>query len=79
MGFRELKVRISSLLCSANRHSCTWGAFTEEFAQALTEEEQMREYRAQLDADRAKKLSKGTNHADLRGAVGEAKSKVMAV
>ncbi|BDA43440.1 hypothetical protein COCOBI_04-4520 [Coccomyxa sp. Obi] len=44
-------------------------------AQALSEEEQMREYRAQLDADRAKKLSKGTNHADLRGAVGEAKSK----
>ena len=39
----------------------------------------MREYRAQLDADRAKKLSKGTNHADLRGAVEEAKSKVSAV
>ncbi|KAK9915388.1 hypothetical protein WJX75_008550 [Coccomyxa subellipsoidea] len=44
-------------------------------AQALSEEQQMREYRAQLDADRAKKLSKGTNHADLRGAVEEAKSK----
>ncbi len=60
------------------RHSCTQDAFTEESAQALTEEEQMREYRAQLDADRAKKLSKGTNHADLREAVGD-KSKVIVV
>lgn len=37
----------------------------------------MREYRAQLDADRAKKLSKGTNHADLRGVVEKEKSKVL--
>ena len=26
----------------------------------------MREYRAQLDADRAAKLARGTNHAHLR-------------
>ena len=45
-------------------------------AQALDEERQMREYRAQLDADRAAKLSKGTNHADLRGALDDAKGKV---
>ena len=45
-------------------------------AQALDEERQMREYRAQLDADRAAKLSRGTNHADLRGAVQDGKSKV---
>ena len=36
----------------------------------------MREYRAQLDADRAAKLSKGTNHADLRGALDDGKGKV---
>ena len=36
----------------------------------------MKEYRAQLDADRAAKLSKGTNHADLRGALDDAKGKV---
>ena len=36
----------------------------------------MKEYRAQLDADRAAKLSKGTNHADLRTAVEDSKSKV---
>lgn len=33
---------------------------------AAEEESQMREYRAQLDADRNAKLSKGTNNAHLR-------------
>lgn len=33
------------------------------------EEAQMREYRAQLDADRNSKLSKGTNNAHLRAQV----------
>lgn len=33
------------------------------------EEAQMRAYRAQLDADRLKKLSKGTNNAHLRAQV----------
>lgn len=51
--------------------------FTDRCAQALSEEQQMREYRAQLDADRAKKLSKGTNHADLRVAEDDGKAKVM--
>ena len=36
----------------------------------------MKEYRAQLDADRAKRLSKGTNHADLRVKADDMKSKV---
>lgn len=36
-------------------------------AHAADEEEaQMREYRAQLDADRNKRLAKGTNNAHLR-------------
>lgn len=35
-------------------------------ALAADEEKQMLEYRAQLDADRAQRLSKGTNHADKR-------------
>lgn len=36
-------------------------------AHAADEEEaQMREYRAQLDADRMKRLSKGTNNQHLR-------------
>lgn len=61
------------------REHCSGTTVAEDCAQALSEEQQMREYRAQLDADRAKKLSKGTNHADLRGAVEEAKSKVRAV
>lgn len=39
-------------------------------AQAAEEEEaQMREYRAQLDADRSKKLAKGTNNLHLRAKV----------
>ncbi len=33
------------------------------------EEAQMRAYRAQLDADRLKKLAKGTNNAHLRAQV----------
>ena len=37
-----------------------------EAAAGATEERAMREYRAQLDADRAAKLAKGTNHAHLR-------------
>ena len=37
----------------------------------------MREYRAQLDADRAAKLSKGTNHADLRSNGDGGKDKVV--
>ena len=36
---------------------------------AEDEESQMREYRAQLDADRNAKLSKGTNNAHLRSQV----------
>jgi hypothetical protein len=44
--------------------------------QALAEEQQMREYRAQLDADRARKLSKGTNHANLRTVAEPVKAKV---
>ncbi len=36
----------------------------------------MKEYRAQLDADRAKRLSKGTNHANLRVKADDMKSKV---
>lgn len=36
----------------------------------------MKEYRAQLDADRAERLSKGTNHANLRVKAGDMKSKV---
>ena len=36
---------------------------------AEDEESQMREYRAQLDADRNAKLSKGTNNAHLRAQV----------
>ena len=35
-------------------------------AQANEEERLMREYRAQLDADRAKRLAKGTNNSHLR-------------
>ncbi len=35
-------------------------------AQANEEERLMREYRSQLDADRAKRLSKGTNNSHLR-------------
>ena len=35
----------------------------------------MKEYRAQLDADRAKRLSKGTNHANLRVRADDMKSK----
>lgn len=31
---------------------------------AVDEEKQMQDYRAQLDADRAQRLSRGTNHAD---------------
>lgn len=37
-----------------------------EAAAGASEERAMREYRAQLDADRAAKLAKGTNHAHLR-------------
>ena len=37
---------------------------------AAEEETQMREYRAQLDADRNAKLSKGTNNAHLRVCLG---------
>ncbi len=40
-----------------------------EAAAGADEERAMREYRAQLDADRAAKLAKGTNHAHLREAV----------
>jgi hypothetical protein len=51
--------------------------FSQEEAQreaiAQDEEKAMREYRAQLDADRQKALSKGTNHAHLRGSVKEGK------
>ena len=36
----------------------------------------MKEYRAQLDADRAQRLSKGTNHANLRVKADDMKSKV---
>ncbi|CAL5221450.1 g3640 [Coccomyxa viridis] len=46
-----------------------------EEAVALAEEKQMKEYRAQLDADRAKRLSKGTNHANLRVKADDMKSK----
>ena len=44
-------------------------------ALAVDEEKQMREYRAQLDADRAQRLSRGTNHPDKRLAVQEAGAK----
>ena len=36
----------------------------------------MKAYRAQLDADRAKRLSKGTNHTALRVKADDMKSKV---
>ena len=36
----------------------------------------MKEYRAQLDADRAKRLSKGTNNSHLRVKADDMKSKV---
>jgi hypothetical protein len=49
---------------------------TDLWSQALAEEQQMKEYRAQLDADRAKRLSKGTNHAHLRVKADDMKSKV---
>ena len=39
-------------------------------ALAQTEEAKMRDYRAQLDADRAKRLSVGTNNVHLRDTVG---------
>lgn len=39
----------------------------------------MKEYRAQLDADRAERLSKGTNHANLRVKADDMKSKVRRV
>ena len=44
------------------------GADHQVCRQALAEDEekQMREYRAQLDADRAQRLSHGVNHADKR-------------
>ena len=35
----------------------------------------MKEYRAQLDADRAQRLSKGTNHAHLRVKAEDMKTK----
>ena len=37
-----------------------------EAAVGASEERAMREYRVQLDADRAAKLAKGSNHAHLR-------------
>lgn len=43
-------------------------------AQANEEERLMREYRAQLDADRAKRLSKGTNNTHLRESVKDKKA-----
>ncbi|CAK0780970.1 hypothetical protein CVIRNUC_005239 [Coccomyxa viridis] len=46
-----------------------------EEAVALAEEKQMKEYRAQLDADRAQRLSKGTNNAHLRVKAEDMKTK----
>ena len=43
-------------------------------AQANEEERLMREYRAQLDADRAKRLSKGTNNSHLRESLKDKKA-----
>ncbi|KAK9822432.1 hypothetical protein WJX74_007155 [Apatococcus lobatus] len=43
-------------------------------AQADEEERLMREYRAQLDADRAKRLSKGTNNTHLRDTIKDKKA-----
>ncbi|KAK9828902.1 hypothetical protein WJX72_002680 [[Myrmecia] bisecta] len=44
-------------------------------AEGENEEKLMREYRAQLDADRASRLAKGSNNAHLREALVESKDK----